>query len=103
MWEHYIPDPTLEDESAVESSRLDILRVKGIIKPSGSSIPDAQVVIQGVQELYDIKDAVAQPGQEDVLNAGRIVFIGRGLDNKNKMIESCRQYLKLSENDITIQ
>ncbi|KAG0032253.1 hypothetical protein BGZ81_011345 [Podila clonocystis] len=103
LWEHYIPDLTLGDQSAVESPRLDILRVKGIIKPSGSSTPGAKVVIQGVQELYDIKDAIAQPGQEEFLNAGRVVFIGRGLDNKNRIIESCRQYLELSENDITIQ
>lgn len=89
--------------SAAESSRLDILRVKGIIKPSGSSTPGAKVVIQGVQELYDIKDAVSQSGQDELLNAGRVVFIGRGLDNKNRMIESCRQYLELSENEATIQ
>ncbi|KAF9202605.1 COBW domain-containing protein 1 [Podila verticillata] len=103
LWEHYIPDLSLGDESAAESSRLDILRVKGIIKPSRSSTPNAKVVIQGVQELYDIKDAVAQPGQEELLNAGRVVFIGRGLDNKTRMLESCRQYLELSENDVTIQ
>ncbi|KAG0342631.1 COBW domain-containing protein 1 [Podila humilis] len=108
LWEHRIPelgeDDGGKDESEdSQSPRLDILRVKGIIKPTDALQPGAKVVIQGVQELYDIKDAVGLSGQEDLLNAGRVVFIGRGLEDKKKMLASCHQYLELSEGDVTIQ
>ncbi|KAF9952826.1 COBW domain-containing protein 1 [Modicella reniformis] len=123
LWEHRIPDhnpssaplssslssspsisPTESRSSTMDSetTKLDILRVKGIIKPSDRPV-GTKMVIQGVQELYDIKEAVRQADQEDIVNAGKVVFIGRGLNDKKKLLESCRHYMEFGEGDITVQ
>ncbi|KAF9436433.1 COBW domain-containing protein 1 [Entomortierella beljakovae] len=107
LWEHQIPEPgqveplTGNDSSTTSQQKLDILRVKGIIKPTDQSA-GTRVVIQGVQELYDIKPASTRPGQEDVINAGKVVFIGRGLEDKVKLIASCKHYMNLTDEDVSI-
>ncbi|KAF9207540.1 COBW domain-containing protein 1 [Haplosporangium sp. Z 27] len=110
LWEHEIPDPEpIESLSAKDTAastdlqRLDILRVKGILKPSGQP-EGTRVVIQGVQELYDVKAATtnAQTSQEEHFNAGKVVFIGRGLDDKKRLLNSCKHYLKLGEGDVIV-
>ncbi|KAG0199292.1 hypothetical protein BGX28_007421 [Mortierella sp. GBA30] len=111
LWEHQIPDPkdsttegsskTLDESLEKNKKRLDILRVKGILKPSDH--PYSKVVIQGVQELYDVKEAVIQPGQEEFSNAGKVVLIGRGLEEKKRLLESCRYYMRLGAGDVTVQ
>ncbi|KAF8940833.1 CobW/HypB/UreG, nucleotide-binding domain-containing protein [Dissophora ornata] len=112
LWEHQIPDPgassptpppdgSTGNSNTSTGTKLDILRVKGIIKPSGQPA-GTKVVIQGVQELYDIKEARSLPGQEEMVHAGKVVFIGRGLDDKKKLFESCRHYMKLGEGDVTV-
>ncbi|CAO3565418.1 unnamed protein product [Mortierella alpina] len=106
LWDHQIPnaeDAAEELSSGAETDKkLDILRVKGILRvadrPQGTKI-----VIQGVQELYDVKEALTQPGQEELPGAGKVVFIGRGLDDKKKLLDSCRHFMKLDTRDITIQ
>ncbi|KAF9287129.1 COBW domain-containing protein 1 [Mortierella alpina] len=107
LWDHQIPDA--EDATEERSSgavankvKLDILRVKGILRISDRP-QGTKIVIQGVQELYDVKEAVTQPGQEELPGAGKVVFIGRGLDDKKRLLESCRHFMKLSAQDITIQ
>ncbi|KAI8358798.1 CobW/HypB/UreG, nucleotide-binding domain-containing protein [Mortierella sp. GBAus27b] len=106
LWEHQIPDPSASTKSGDSAegnhTKLNILRVKGIIKPSDQPA-GTKMVIQGVQELYDIKEAVSQAGQEDIVNAGKVVFIGRGLDDKEKLRESCRHFMNLGHGDITVQ
>ncbi|KAG0043677.1 COBW domain-containing protein 1 [Gryganskiella cystojenkinii] len=118
LWEHQIPEHELNlDELETPSSstttaatqpaqKLDILRVKGILRPSGRPA-GSQIVIQGVQELYDVKEATAQQqqqsAQEDSSQAGKVVFIGRGLGNKAKLLVSCTQFLRLSEGDVKVQ
>ncbi|KAF9582592.1 COBW domain-containing protein 1 [Lunasporangiospora selenospora] len=106
LWEHRIPDsePSLEEETPSEedtANRLDILRVKGILKPSERPF-GTRVVVQGVQELYDIKDAVSTPDQEELINAGRVVFIGRGLGNRQQLLASCRLFMDLEEGQVSI-
>ncbi|KAG0307452.1 hypothetical protein BGZ98_000242 [Dissophora globulifera] len=106
LWEHQIPDFIAEgsvtETSSASGTKLDILRVKGIIKPTGRP-SGTRVVIQGVQELYDVKEAVLQPEQEEVPDAGKVVFIGRGLEDKERFLASCRQFLKLGEADVQVQ
>ncbi|KAF9195373.1 COBW domain-containing protein 1 [Haplosporangium sp. Z 767] len=106
LWEHQIPDKD-QDVSASTTApgsetKLDILRVKGIFKPTDK--PDGtKVVIQGVQELYDVKEAVTLPGQEElILNGGKVVFIGRGLEDKKRLLASCLQFMDLGDEDVTI-
>ncbi|OAQ25675.1 hypothetical protein K457DRAFT_22886 [Linnemannia elongata AG-77] len=44
---------------------------------------EPNLVIQGVQELNDIKKAVSSgAGQDELYNARKAVLIGRGLDNQ---------------------
>jgi len=111
LWEHYIPEQELNlDEletpsatsSLPSSQKLDILRVKGILRPSDRP-EGTQIVIQGVQELYDVKEATAQQGQGELDQAGKVIFIGRGLGNKAQLLKSCTHFLKLNEGDIKIQ
>lgn len=106
LWEHQIPDKDQDMSAATTATgsetKLDILRVKGIIRPTGK--PDGtKVVIQGVQELYDVKEVVTQSGQEDpVLNGGKVVFIGRGLEDRKRLLASCLQFMGLGAGDVTI-
>lgn len=109
LWEHHIPEVDIivhgsaEDQKLVSTSqypKLDILRVKGIFKPLDRPA-GTKVVIQGVQELYDIKEAVYSAGQEDLEGAGKIVFIGRGLDNQ-RLLASCQRFMKLNREDVSI-
>ena len=107
LWDHQIPDAEDATEGSspdavADKDKLDILRVKGILRTSDSP-QGTKIVIQGVQELYDVKEAVTQPGQEELPGAGKVVFIGRGLDDKKRLLESCRHYMKLSAQDVTIQ
>lgn len=109
LWEHQIPEQELNlDEfetppvTSSSSQKLDILRVKGILRPSDRP-EGTQIVIQGVQELYDVKEATAQQGQDEPDQAGRVVFIGRGLGNMAKLLKSCTHFLKLNEGDVKIQ
>ncbi|GJJ72417.1 hypothetical protein EMPS_04774 [Entomortierella parvispora] len=111
LWEHQIPEEELSlDEldhpSATSylppSQKLDILRVKGILRPSERP-EGTQIVIQGVQELYDVKEATAQQEQGELDQAGKVVFIGRGLGNTARLLKSCTHFLKLNEGDVKIQ
>ncbi|KAF9950693.1 COBW domain-containing protein 1 [Mortierella alpina] len=107
LWDHQIPDAEdategSSSDAVADKDKLDILRVKGILRTSDSP-QGTKIVIQGVQELYDVKEAVTQPGQEELPGAGKVVFIGRGLDDKKRLLDSCRHYMKLSAQDVTIQ
>jgi G3E family GTPase len=95
-------ETTTSSTSSPQEPKLDILRVKGVIKPTDRPA-GTKVVIQGVQELYDIKEAVSSPAaaQEDLENAGKVVFIGRGLDNQ-LLLSSCLQFMRLGREDVTV-
>ncbi|KAH7039397.1 COBW domain-containing protein 6 [Linnemannia elongata] len=107
LWEHQIPEADIIVDERTESTpsqqypKLDILRVKGIFKPLERPA-GTKLVIQGVQELYDIKEAVSSgAGQEDLENAGKVVFIGRGLDNQ-RLLASCLRFMKLGGEDVSV-
>ncbi|KAI1321317.1 COBW domain-containing protein 1 [Mortierella claussenii] len=103
LWEHQIPEIPSQLSAADDAvtTKLDILRVKGILKPSDRPT-GTKIVIQGVQELYDVKEASNVPGQEELMNAGKVVFIGRGLSDKDRLLASCRHYMRLGEADVSV-
>ena len=67
LWESRLPDG-----EAIES--LDILRTKGFFKVEGG----AEFVVQGVTDIFEIKEVAAKPSEEKQI-AGKLVFIGRGV------------------------
>ena len=66
LWESRLPDG-----EAIEG--LDILRTKGYFKVEGGG----EYVIQGVTDIFEIKEVGAKAGGEEV--QGKLVFIGRGV------------------------
>lgn len=52
---------------------LDILRTKGYFKVEGG----AEYVVQGVTDIFEIKEVGIKAGGEEV--QGKLVFIGRGV------------------------
>ncbi|KAF9163560.1 COBW domain-containing protein 1 [Actinomortierella ambigua] len=97
LWDHHIPlgNGDQVDDNAAKGPHVDVLRAKGILfpeeRPAGTKI-----VIQGVQELYDVKETTpsmnASEGEKAPEN--RVVLIGRGLD-KQLLVASCARYLNL--------
>jgi len=67
LWESRLPGG-----EAIES--LDILRTKGFFKVEGG----AEFVVQGVTDIFEIKEVAAKPSEEKQI-AGKLVFIGRGV------------------------
>jgi G3E family GTPase len=66
LWESRLPEG-----EAIEG--LDILRTKGYSKVEGGG----EYVIQGVTDIFEIKEVGAKAGGEEV--QGKLVFIGRGV------------------------
>jgi G3E family GTPase len=66
LWESRLPKG-----KAIEG--LDILRTKGFFKVEGG----AEFVIQGVTDIFEIKEVAVKAGGEEV--QGKLVFIGRGV------------------------
>ncbi|EKM51478.1 uncharacterized protein PHACADRAFT_31337 [Phanerochaete carnosa HHB-10118-sp] len=67
-------DGRLPEDSVSMSQRITVLRCKGIFQTSAGTT----YVLQGVRSLYEISPAV---DESDLgLEAGKLVFIGKGLD-----------------------
>ncbi|KAG0233915.1 COBW domain-containing protein 1 [Actinomortierella wolfii] len=109
LWDHYIPTGCeQESDESTKGPHVDVLRVKGILfsedQPAGT-----KVVIQGVQELYDVKEthppsttAGAAGSQGSKEHENRVVLIGRGLD-KQLLVSSCAQYMNMDPSLIHIK
>lgn len=67
LWEKTIP-------SNISSGNITILRLKGII-----SNPDSRIVIQGVQELYDLQQVPFSSNNNEIIK-DKLVIIGKNLD-----------------------
>ncbi|KAI8099720.1 COBW domain-containing protein 6 [Halteromyces radiatus] len=100
LWEHAVPDVNTEVQ---QDSQLTVLRLKGLVQipknyHSNNNNNNKHLVIQGVQELYDI-----QPGyrQEDNVPASenKIVLIGRNLQS-DKLLYSFIQWLELDSSSV---
>jgi G3E family GTPase len=90
LWEKTIPrsDKLQYDQNKPsEDDQVTVLRLKGIVTPTGGQ---KRVIIQGVQDLYDMQPAIAAENPDD--NIGKLVFIGRNLE-KEKLEKSLSQWL----------
>ncbi|KAL2023019.1 hypothetical protein VTK56DRAFT_3929 [Thermocarpiscus australiensis] len=72
LWENVLPGHTPTDGAAYEIHRL-----KGRFFVSGGS----EKIIQGVREIFDIFDNPSPQPNSGVLRTGKLVLIGRHLDN----------------------
>ncbi|EIN12826.1 cobW-domain-containing protein [Punctularia strigosozonata HHB-11173 SS5] len=73
LWDHRLP------EESDSTKSIDILRCKGIFHTASGD----QYILQGVRNMYDlsrIPDAIVTTGSYGLPPAGKLVFIGRGLD-----------------------
>jgi G3E family GTPase len=92
LWEKTVPSADkqqYEQNTPIEDEQVTVLRLKGIITPEGAK---HRIIIQGVQDLYDMQTASNGDGKDD--NAGKLVFIGRNLV-KDTLQQSLRQWLTL--------
>ncbi|KAJ2961846.1 hypothetical protein NQZ79_g2964 [Umbelopsis isabellina] len=91
LWEKTIPradKQAYEQKEANNDRQITVLRLKGIVTPTGSK---ERIIIQGVQDLYDMQPAIAADNVEE--SVGKLVFIGRNLE-KSKLEASLTQWLK---------
>ncbi|CAI2164619.1 1707_t:CDS:2 [Funneliformis geosporum] len=72
LWEKTIPMITTSDN-------IVILRLKGILTPSESS--GIRIVIQGVQELYDLQQTHPSFNNNEIVK-DKLVLIGKNLDHQ---------------------
>lgn len=98
LWDHHIPTgngPEEEDVDVKKGPHVDVLRTKGILFPDDQPA-GTKIVIQGVQELYDVKETAPSTGskEEEKTPENRVVLIGRGLDKK-LLVASCARYLNM--------
>jgi hypothetical protein len=106
LWEKCLlsgDDETLNKQSST-STTLDVLRLKGAFHLVYDPI-DQLHVIQGVQELYEIRAITTEPAmmaaavsanQTSIanLNVGKLVLIGRGL-NRQQLADSLSKSVKV--------
>lgn len=71
LWEHKLPN-----EGDVEG--LDVLRCKGMFRTDAGEV----YVLQGVREMYDLSPAELAEDSDGVGEVGKLVFIGKGLDDR---------------------
>ncbi|ORX60347.1 cobW-domain-containing protein, partial [Hesseltinella vesiculosa] len=90
LWEHGVPNP--ETNLAYEGGeKLTVLRLKGMVHlPDPTRSQRQAMVLQGVQELYDI-----QPGYQDQVEPiNKIVLIGKNLQ-PDKLMTSFSKWVQL--------
>ncbi|KAH7926454.1 CobW domain-containing protein [Leucogyrophana mollusca] len=76
LWENSLPDYIHEPDGS-EKHNLKVLRCKGLfVTESGE-----QLVLQGVQDRYDIKEVDGE-NVTGVPESGKLVLIGKGLDER---------------------
>ena len=71
LWEHKLPN-----EEDMEG--LDVLRCKGMFRTDAGEV----YVLQGVREMYDLSLAESMEDSDGVGDIGKLVFIGKGLDDR---------------------
>ncbi|KAI8052470.1 CobW/HypB/UreG, nucleotide-binding domain-containing protein [Syncephalis plumigaleata] len=105
LWEKYVPlssEEMLNERSSSSTTTtttctLDVLRLKGAFHLVDDPI-DRLHVIQGVQELYEVRTITTEPAmmlaavsanQNTIanMNVGKLVLIGRGLD-RQQLVDS---------------
>lgn len=80
LWENRIPE-----RSSGSETELQVLRCKGAFTLED----DRHFVLQGVRNMYDVNELAGKRGDVDVPDIGKIVLIGKGLDDDvRKSLES---------------
>ncbi|KAI9027190.1 COBW domain-containing protein 6 [Phycomyces nitens] len=98
LWEKTIPP--VGESTAASSDPVIVLRLKGILQlpKDRQGDPKKRMVVQGVQDLYDIQEGYA----ENMLdNESKMVLIGKNLD-KAKLLVSFASWVHLPMDCITI-
>ncbi|CAO3695169.1 unnamed protein product [Rhizopus stolonifer] len=94
--EYWIQDLLWEKKiQGVENDPVTVLRLKGIIYPPKDkpvSSPNKRLVIQGVQDLYDIQEGYSEEDESNI--SSKIVLIGKNLQ-KDKLSASFKDVLKI--------
>lgn len=72
LWENELPNDTNDHKAPFEVHRL-----KGRLAVENGDVK----IIQGVRELFEIFDAPASAEEEDASQTGKIVLIGRHLND----------------------
>ncbi|KAF7722887.1 hypothetical protein EC973_002607 [Apophysomyces ossiformis] len=101
LWEKAVP--TVVGQTAPsESGQVLVLRLKGIVQPPKDAQAEngnKKMVIQGVQDLYDIQEGYAHEGASDDMS--KLVLIGKNLQ-KNRLLESFSRWLEIDSKTIQI-
>lgn len=90
LWEKTVPrtdKQQYEQDTPSEGEQVTVLRLKGIISPEEGK---QRIIIQGVQDLYDMQAAGAGDSTDD--DAGKLVLIGRNLV-KEDLEQSLKKWL----------
>ncbi|KAI8366036.1 CobW/HypB/UreG, nucleotide-binding domain-containing protein [Radiomyces spectabilis] len=106
LWEKTVP--TLEGEPPLTDTPVVVLRLKGIIglpkdKLSANDRDNARkrMVIQGVQELYDIQEGFVQEGSDEDCHKNKLVLIGKNLDTE-ALIQSFSAWMHMDRSLFSI-
>ncbi|KAI9301986.1 CobW/HypB/UreG, nucleotide-binding domain-containing protein [Cunninghamella echinulata] len=104
LWERSVPG--IDEE---ENGEITVLRLKGIIqlpkdkqnenKDSDEINRKKHIVIQGVQELYDIQPGLQESDEVDPVN--KIVLIGKNL-HAEKLLSSFIKWVKLDPSTVRV-
>ena len=77
LWEKTLPSPILHPKSDSRDLIFEIHRTKGLFVVAKASWR----VVQGVRDVFEIQEIEHSSSPDDGnQNAGKIIFIGRGLD-----------------------
>ncbi|CAO3635090.1 unnamed protein product [Cunninghamella blakesleeana] len=109
LWEHSVPDKENSNNETNNEDEITVLRLKGIIQlpkdQQQENNDDVElnhkkhIVIQGVQELYDIQPGLQEKDQDDPMN--KIVLIGKNLDAE-KLSSSFIKWLNLDPSTVHV-
>ncbi|KAI8071315.1 CobW/HypB/UreG, nucleotide-binding domain-containing protein [Gongronella butleri] len=95
LWEHGVPDVATQGAT---HEQVTVLRLKGMVHlpPRATGEPDQVMVIQGVQELYDIQPGFKDKNADDDSGkkTNKVVLIGRNL-HAAKLLPSFVQWVQL--------
>ncbi|KAG2221037.1 hypothetical protein INT45_009286 [Circinella minor] len=97
LWEKEIPGEP-EQENKDDQSQVVVLRLKGIVLPpkdnNDTSGDRKRLIIQGVQDLYDIQEGFAHEQTDINDKTSKIVLIGKNLDKK-RLDQSFKKWVQV--------
>lgn len=95
LWEKTIPDKTAETQTSSDEPVV-VLRLKGILYPpkdnSDTQSKKKRLVVQGVQELYDIQEGFMHDENDSNDMSSKLVLIGKNLDQQ-RLLESFKKWV----------